>query len=612
MNARDLLRDGLSCLRGRPVAVGVALLLAEVGVALLLAPITAWSARWLVGRSGRHAVTNEDLLGFAFSVHGVLTLLLVAISWIVAGSLVRAGVMLACEARGVGSSAGVRAALGAFSRLVVLTELAARQALALGIIVLPWLGALAFIAWITLRGVDPNWLVSARPPRFWIGAACATPVVLAAAWLVVRRILMWSIALPRCLLEQQSPAEAMSSSREAIRDELRPILLARLAWFLGASMLGVCVLAIVHEAGEAILRREFSTLLRTALAAGAVLAVSVVAAAAVSALHAAGDAAICFAVWRRLLDPGLEGPRPSSPVEAMAFGPARRRVAFVVLFGAMALSATLVSLQLLTAARRPLAVELSAHRGDELHAPENTLAAIESAIAAGADRVEIDVMRTRDDQLVLSHDTDLRRLARDPRRIRDLTLDELRQVDVGAWFGPQFAGERMPTLREVLDRSRDRVALNIEIKAAGDEDRVATLVAAALRDEPGGRLPAAPIIVTSLSAGVLQSFRRELPSVPSGLIVSVAVGTLHQIDADLFSLEARLATDVFLASARAAGKPVHVWGVRDVDQFTRFALRGVDGVIAADVRPFRQRLAELSEMDDAERLLLAFRARLLE
>ena len=310
--------------------------------------------------------------------------------------------------------------------------------------------------------------------------------------------------------------------------------------------------------------------------------------------------------------PSREGPRPSSPVEALAFGPARRRVAFVVLFGAMALSATLVSLQLLTAARRPLAVELSAHRGDELHAPENTLAAIESAIAVGADRVEIDVMRTRDDQLVLSHDTDLRRLARDPRRIRDLTLDELRQVDVGTWFGPQFAGERMPTLREVLDRSRGRVALNIEIKAAGDEDRVATLVAAALRDEPGGRLPAAPIIVTSLSAGVLQSFRRELPSVPSGMIVSVAVGSLHQIDADFFSLEARLATDVFLASARAAGKPVHVWGVRDVDQFTRFALRGVDGVIAADVRPFRQRLAELSEMDDAERLLLAFRARLLE
>jgi glycerophosphoryl diester phosphodiesterase len=118
--------------------------------------------------------------------------------------------------------------------------------------------------------------------------------------------------------------------------------------------------------------------------------------------------------------------------------------------------------------------------------------------------------------------------------------------------------------------------------------------------------------VTSLSAGVLQSFRRELPSIPSGLIVSVSIGSLHQIDADLFSLEARLATDAFLTSARVANKPVHVWGVRDVDQFTRLALRGVDGVIAADVRPFRQRLAELAEMDDAERLLLAFRVRLLE
>lgn len=612
MNARGILRDALSLLRGRPAAAGVALLLAELGVASLLTPITASSARWLVGRSGRHAFTNEDLLGFAFSVYGVLTLLLVAISWIVGGLFGRASVMLACEARGDGAGVGVRAVLGAFSRIAVLIELAARQAVALGLIVLPWLGVLAFIAWITLRGVDPNWLVSARPPRFWIGAACATPVVLAAAWLAVQRILTWSIALPRCLLERQTPAQAMASSREALRANLRPIILARVVWFLAASLLGVCMLAILHEAGEAILRHEFSTLLRTALAAGAVLAVSVSAAAAASALHASGDAAICLAVWRRLAAPGIDRPSMASSVEGFRLDPSRRRVLLVAVFGALAFAATLVSLQLLTAARRPLAVELSAHRGDELHAPENTLAAIESAIAAGADRVEIDVMRTRDDQLVLSHDTDLRRLARDPRRIRDITLEELRQIDVGAWFGPQFAGERMPTLREVLDRTRGRVALNIEIKAAGDEDRVATLVAATLRDEPGGRLPAAPIIVTSLSAGVLQSFRRELPSIPSGLIVSVSIGSLHQIDADLFSLEARLATDAFLASARVANKPVHVWGVRDVDQFTRLALRGVDGVIAADVRPFRQRLAELAEMDDAERLLLAFRARLLD
>ena len=76
--------------------------------------------------------------------------------------------------------------------------------------------------------------------------------------------------------------------------------------------------------------------------------------------------------------------------------------------------------------------------------------------------------------------------------------------------------------------------------------------------------------------------RADTPAAPAwyAMLEAIAAAALAEcLTPD--ALEARLATDAFLASARVAGKPVHVWGVRDVDQFTRLALRGVDGVIAA-------------------------------
>lgn len=619
MNARTLVTEAFKFMGARPLAVFVALVAAEMLTASVLAPLTAWGTRHLVRQSGHYAIANQDLVGFALSFHGLLTVALVSISWIVGGALARAGVMAACQSGRGGFATGLSGASRALSRTLTLAALAARQFVTVAVLVSPWLAALGVIVWFTLRGVDANWIVSERPLRFWIGATCAAPVTLAAAWIATRRILLWSIALPCCVLEQRAPAAALAQSHAALAQHLLPIAVARVSWFLGVSLIGACMLALTHQAGETVLRQEFSTLVRTAMAAGAVLAVVVCITGIISALHTAGDAVVCFVVWRRTS--GVNGwqQSPAACESAPSSRPGARSLMMAAL-GVLALAAMLGSVRLLHAVGDPVAVELSAHRGDERHAPENTLAALESAIVAGADRVEIDVMRTLDDALVLSHDTDLRRIAGDPRRIRDMTLAEVRAIDAGAWFNARFAGERIPTLDQVLQQARGRVALNIEIKPAGDDEQVAVLVARALRRElealPGvssdrgvGRVP---IIVTTLSARVLEAFRREAVPVPSGLIASVAVGDLRRIDADLFSLEARLVTDSVLEHAKATDKPVHVWGVRDLDDFTRLALRGIDGVIAADVRPFRQRLAEIAALDAPERLLLAFRPRLLE
>ncbi len=94
-----------------------------------------------------------------------------------------------------------------------------------------------------------------------------------------------------------------------------------------------------------------------------------------------------------------------------------------------------------------------AHRGASDEAPENTLAAFQKAKQAGADGVECDIVFTRDDVPVICHDDNLgdHRIRRTGVWIRDLSLADAQQIDVGSWFSPDFASERIPTLREGLD-----------------------------------------------------------------------------------------------------------------------------------------------------------------
>ena len=100
------------------------------------------------------------------------------------------------------------------------------------------------------------------------------------------------------------------------------------------------------------------------------------------------------------------------------------------------------------AQQRPLVV---AHRGSSGTAPENTMAAFRLAVAAGADMIEFDVRMTRDFELVVHHDRSLGRTSDGSGRIWDLTLGDLRGSDAGSWFAKKFAGERIPTLRQVLE-----------------------------------------------------------------------------------------------------------------------------------------------------------------
>ncbi len=109
-----------------------------------------------------------------------------------------------------------------------------------------------------------------------------------------------------------------------------------------------------------------------------------------------------------------------------------------------------------------------AHRGGSAVAPENTRAAIGRALREGADAIEVDVLPSRDGHLVVHHDERLVRTAGLDRAVWECDLHELRALDVGSWFGPEFAAERIATLEEVAAMLPAPVRLVADFKH-GDE-----------------------------------------------------------------------------------------------------------------------------------------------
>lgn len=113
-----------------------------------------------------------------------------------------------------------------------------------------------------------------------------------------------------------------------------------------------------------------------------------------------------------------------------------------------------------------------AHRGFCSKYPENTLLAFEKAIAEGVDGIENDVQLTKDGEIIIMHDESVDRTTDGKGWVKDLTLAEIKELDAGGKFDSQYAGLRVPTLREYLELVKDQpIITNIEMKTGVFEYR---------------------------------------------------------------------------------------------------------------------------------------------
>lgn len=237
-----------------------------------------------------------------------------------------------------------------------------------------------------------------------------------------------------------------------------------------------------------------------------------------------------------------------------------------------------------------------AHRGASGHAPENTLSAFKKAVAMEATFIETDLQMSRDARLVAIHDATLSRTTNGEGVVHDMTLAQLRQLDAGTWFGSEYAGERIPTLEEILAFSKKNdVVFYLELKPQGSWGGEHALIGA-LRES--GEIPRA--VVISFDASVVLSLRKIEPTLMTGLLydgqIENPLEKAVEVGARQLLVRGDLVTPALLAGAQKKDLQVVCWTVNHPAHMRALIAAGVHGIMS----DYPDRLAAtLQKKDDS-------------
>lgn len=226
-------------------------------------------------------------------------------------------------------------------------------------------------------------------------------------------------------------------------------------------------------------------------------------------------------------------------------------------------------------------IKVMGHRGEASYAPENTLPAILSAINNLAQSSEIDVQLTKDEKVILLHDKTFNRTCGVNKKPSEMSLDEIRQLDAGAYFNEVFKGTKIPTLAEALELARGKIVLNVELKVDGNnEKKLAEEVCRIIEEKNMVDVT----MLCSTSKKALREAKKLLPEISCGLIVSFAYGDSVKDDGiDFYSLESTSASKERIDTIHDQGKEVYVWTVNNLDALKKAYENGADGVITDQV-----------------------------
>lgn len=229
-----------------------------------------------------------------------------------------------------------------------------------------------------------------------------------------------------------------------------------------------------------------------------------------------------------------------------------------------------------------------AHRGASKEAPENTLAAFRRAIELNADLLECDVYLSADGVPVLLHDGTLNRTTNGSGSITSLTLEQIKQLDAGSWKGADFAGEKIPTLEELLELAKGKAQVLIEIKQAGQATVAATVAAIRKTGMTNN------VVIQSFNPESVKLAAQLAPDIPRALLLNdpgirnaavagaFIVKQVLESGANAVSIHYAAITPELVRYLHSRGIAVFVWTVDDRYYLQRMITAGVDAIITND------------------------------
>ncbi len=566
------------------------------------APASAWLMNWLVASSGQYAVSDHDLVAFFASFSGIVFLLFSVGFALAFWFAEQVGLLIILVKATRGRNVSVSSVLWENSKhLPPLMRLGLLQAVGYLVAGIPFGLGIGLTYWLLLREWDIYFYLNVQPLSWWIALAVAGTIfaayLLLAAWIYIK----WLFSIPALVFENATPTEALRKSWQQTRGRFREL----------GSPLAICWLTVI-------LSSLAMTWLISVVAARLLVHTSALRVLIPMVLGTLALITIVDLIWfiigktvHVMLMASFYLDTTEVEQETRESAPATRRIsstglkrvgwiitAVVLLF--MGIAAGTAFLERLDINRR---IKITAHRGSKVRAPENTLSALRQAIVEGADYAEIDVQTTADGVVVLLHDADLMRVASVSRRLQDIDYDELREIDVGSWFAPEFSNERVPTLQQAIDVARGHIKLNIELKFTWSDPALLEKVGDIIRRNGF----ASDCVVSSLNFEALTEIQGAFPELTTGFIVMQAVGNLSRMEADFLSINAARATPRLVRDVHHRGRKVHVWTVNDLNNALTMIEMGVDNIITDEPMEIRGLLKEWNELSDKEKIALMLR-----
>jgi glycerophosphoryl diester phosphodiesterase len=565
-------------------------------------PASGWLMNRLVASSGQYAVTDNDLFAFFLSSPGILFLTL-SVGFVLAFWFAEQVGLLIISANAVSEKKVFVSHVlwEQITHLPALFRLGLLQAAIYIVACIPFVLGIGLTYLSLLREWDLYYYLNVRPLSWWIAVAIAGSILagylLLAAWLYIRCL----FSIPVLVFEGATATGALRKSWRQTRGRFRD---------LAAPLAISWVFVIISSLAMTWLVRAVAAQLlgHTELSLNVVVPVVVGTLALIAILDV-----IWFIVGKILhvllmADFYLEmmdgEQKPSAPMPAARIlSPKGLKIIGWLIAGIVLLMGVATGAAFIRGFNINRAVEITGHRGSKVRAPENTLSALRQAIAEGADYAEIDVQTTADGIVVLLHDADLMRVASVSRRLRDINYHELKDIDVGSWFAPEFSSERIPTLQEAIDLARGRIKLNIELKFTWPDPTLTQKVGNIIQQKRFS----SDCVVSSLNFQSLTEIKRTFPELSTGFIVFKVAGNLSRMEANFLSISAARATPRLVRQLHRQGRAVHVWTVNDLNNVVSMIEMGVDNIITDYPQEVRRFIEEWNALSDGEKIALMLR-----